>query len=133
MTPPRDAGRIEADARFRKARRFGDAAELFADSASDDVDEFGDAYVTLAVHAGIASGDVISILANGEYSPTGSHQESVAVLRRASPDAAKHLDRLLSLKTMAGYALRPVSADDVAKARRAHEALLDIASGMMAG
>ncbi|MBT1635369.1 hypothetical protein [Clavibacter michiganensis] len=56
MTPTREAGRTEADGRFRKARQFADAAELFADAASDDADEFGDAYVTLAVHSGIASG-----------------------------------------------------------------------------
>ncbi|KZC96500.1 hypothetical protein [Clavibacter tessellarius] len=85
MTPTREAGRTEADGRFRKARQFADAAELFADAASDDADEFGDAYVTLAVHSGIASGDVISIVASGEYSPTGNHQESVAMLRRADP------------------------------------------------
>lgn len=133
MTPAREAGRVEAEGRFREARQFADAAVLFADAASDEVDEFGDAYVTLAVHSGIASGDVISIVINGEYSPTGSHQESVAMLRNADPDAAKHLERLLAMKTKAGYAHRPVSAEDVARARRAHEALLEVASAVMAG
>jgi len=133
MTPAREAGRPEADGRFRKARQFADAADLFADAAFGDADEFGDAYVTLAVHSGIASGDVISNVVSGEYSPTGNHQESVAMLRRADPDAAKHLERLLAMKTKAGYAHRPVSAEDVARARRAHEALLEIASSVIAG
>jgi len=55
------------------------------------------------------------------------------MLRRADPDAAKHLERLLALKTEAGYAHRPVASDDVARARRAHEALLDIASAAVVG
>ncbi|RKR73594.1 hypothetical protein [Frondihabitans australicus] len=133
MTPQRSAGRIESDGRLRKARQFADAAALFVEEASDDVGEFGDAYVTLAVHSGIASADVISIETRGDYSPTGNHQESVDVLRRSDPQAARHLSRLLEMKTKAGYTYRPVSADDVARARRAHEALLVRATAVRAG
>jgi hypothetical protein len=124
VSPTRSAGAPEANGRYRKAVQFADAAILFGDDATTDVGEFGDACVTLAVHSGIASADVISISLLGEYSATGNHHESVAVLRRADPEAAKHLERLLAMKTKAGYAHRSASADDISKARRAHEALL---------
>lgn len=128
MSPTRPAGKPEADGRYRKAEQFADAASLFRDDATEDVGEFGDAYVTLAVHSGIASADVIAISLIGEYSPTGNHEESVAVLKKADAESAKHLERLLGMKTKAGYAYRPASNEDVSKAHRAHEALLARAS-----
>lgn len=128
MRPTRPAGKPEADGRYRKAEQFADAANLFRDDATEDVGEFGDAYVTLAVHSGIASADVIAISLIGEYSPTGNHEESVAVLKKADAESAKYLERLLGMKTKAGYAYRPASAEDVSKAHRAHEALLARAS-----
>jgi hypothetical protein len=102
---------------------------LFHDDATGTT-ELADAFVTLAVHAGIASADVICIARLGQYSPTGSHDESAALLKKADPDAAKHLVRLLGVKTKAGYTHRPVSRDDVATALRASRALLAAAAAV---
>lgn len=51
--PCDDATRI---GRVRKAEQFLDAAEVVRDFADDEA-EVGDAFVTLCVHAGIASAD----------------------------------------------------------------------------
>lgn len=83
-----------------------------------------DAYVTQAVHSGIASADTICIRRLGEYSATGAHDEAVALLGKADKGLAKHLVRLLGLKTKAGYSTNHVSGADVEAARRAHLSLL---------
>lgn len=125
MTPQRDAGKAEATGRMAKARQFADAAELFRDDALASAVDVGDAFVTLAVHAGIAAADVICISRLGAYSPTGNHAESVGLLKKADASVSIHLDRLLGMKTKAGYATRPVSAREVQQAASALEALLD--------
>lgn len=124
MTPEREAGAGELSGRWAKANQFAEAASLFHDDATGTTD-LADAFVTLAVHAGIACADVICIARLGRYSATGNHDESIKLLQKADPDAAKHLTRLLGIKTKAGYTHRPVSADDVAIAVRAYRALLE--------
>lgn len=126
MTPSRTGDAATATARLAKARQFSDVAALLFDEGTGTVTR-ADAYVTQAVHAGIAAADVICIRRLGEYSATGAHQESVALLKRADPECATHLSRLLNLKTKAGYSASPVSATDVAAARRSHLALLTAA------
>lgn len=127
MTPERAAGAHELAGRWAKANQFAEAAELLRDDATDTTD-LADAFVTLAIHAGIAAADVICIAKLGRYAPTGSHDESIRTLKQADPDAAKHLSRLLSIKTKAGYTYHPVSRDEIATAIRAYRALLEIAS-----
>ncbi|NQX17444.1 DUF4129 domain-containing protein [Rathayibacter sp. VKM Ac-2857] len=122
MTADRDADLAVAAGRLSKAEEFADAAAVFV--GSDGTIESTDAFATLAVHAGIAACDAICIRRLGRYSPTGSHSEAVALLRRADPDAAKHLERLLSLKTKAGYSARPISATEAQGALRAYRELL---------
>lgn len=123
MSPARDGGDLERAGRWAKARQFADTADLLHDDATGAA-ESPDAFVTLAVHAGIACADVICIARLGQYSATGSHAEAAALLKKADPEAAKHLERLLAIKTKAGYTHRTVSNDDVATANRAYRALL---------
>lgn len=96
----------------------------FGDWLADDDPDVGDSYITLAVHAGIAASDVICMARLGEYSASGSHDEAVALLKKVAPDASKHLARLLSLKTKAGYTHRPATLSDVRTANRSLKALL---------
>lgn len=130
MTPSRAGDRVTAKARLDKARQFADTASLLFDSARGTADN-PDAYVTSAVHAGIAAADVICIRGLGEYSASGAHDAAVGLLEKADKDLAKHLRRLLSLKTKAGYSASPVSASDVDVARRAYMALLEAAQAVM--
>lgn len=125
MTPKAEDASFRTG-RLKKAREFADAAALFFDSTSGNA-ELADAYVTLAVHAGIAASDVICAARLGEYSASESHAAALTMLRKADPDAAKHLGRLLAMKTKAGYAHRSVSAHDAKAADRAHKALLEAA------
>ncbi|WP_208545103.1 hypothetical protein [Rathayibacter sp. VKM Ac-2760] len=122
MTADRDADPTVAVARLSKAEEFADTAALFV--GPDGEIDSTDAFTTMAVHAGIAASDVICIRRLGRYSPTGSHSEAVALLRRADPDAAKHLERLLSLKTKGGYSARAITAAEAQSAQRAHRELL---------
>ncbi|WP_291044475.1 hypothetical protein [Herbiconiux sp.] len=128
MTPERSADAFVAQGRLAKAEEFEAAAELFFEG--DGAGDHRDAYVTLAVHAGIAAADVICIRRLARYSPTGTHAETVALLEKAQSGAGRHLERLLALKSKAGYAHRPVSASDVLVARRCSAALVEIARTM---
>ncbi len=112
--------------RMKKARQFADAASLFVEDARTS-GELSDAYVTLAIHSGIAAADVICVARTGQYSGGDSHSEAVALLKGADQTASKHLARLLTMKASAGYSHRPATKDDVRKAERAHGALLDLA------
>lgn len=141
MAPECDAPRVgrvtrpmhtrKADAtitagRLAKARQFADAAHdvlALAEEASD----VADAFVTLAVHAGIAASDVICRARLGEYSRSERHGDAVELLTKADAAVAKHLRTLLRLKTGAGYSHAPVSSEDRVRAQRAMDALLDAA------
>jgi hypothetical protein len=54
-------------------------------------------------------------------------------LRKADQDAAKHLGVLLGLKTKSGYSHTSVTADEVKRAGRAAEALVELARRAAAG
>lgn len=123
-TPCTDATKA---ARLAKARQFRASAQDLAD-LHGDADAPGDAEVSLLVLAGIAAADVICCRAMGEHARGEAHDEAVAVLRRADPAAARQLSSLLKRKSKAGYSDRPVSRDDVRKARRAADALLTAAT-----
>ena len=129
MTPPRPASVRDAAIRLEKAHQFAQAAAVLYDDARSTAD-LPDAYVTQAVHSGIASADVICIRRFGEYSATGAHDEAVSLLSRADRSLGKHLIRLLALKTKAGYSTSHVSRADIEAARRAHLALLEVADSI---
>lgn len=97
--------------RLAKAQQFADAARevlLLADEAMD----VADAFVTLAVHSGIAAADAVCCRRLGVYARPESHHDSVELLSNADNDAARHLRTLLGMKTRAGYSHVPVSAQD---------------------
>jgi hypothetical protein len=64
---------------MKKAVELGDAAALLH-GAESGVADAPDAYVTLAVHSGIAAADVICIRRGLGYNASGSHEESLKLL-----------------------------------------------------
>ena len=112
--------------RLLKAREFASTASVLFDDATRNSDH-GDAYVTMAIHSGIASSDVICAAKLGEYSAAESHSAAVALLKKANPDAAALLSKLLSLKTKSAYGHRAVTAAEVRSAECTHKKLLDLA------
>ncbi len=112
--------------RLRKAEQFIEAADLIRDLAAGQED-VADAYVTLCVHAGIASADVICCARLGEHSQGENHNEAVGLLQRADKDAARHLSTLLNLKAKSGYSAASVTAEEFKRSGRAAEALIAIA------
>ncbi len=122
---------VRADAaakagRMTVALQFYEAAEIVREVAYD-AEDVTNAYVTLCVHAGIAAADVRCAAALGEYARGESHVDAVALLAKVDQAAAKHLDALLKLKTVAGYGTTSISADRVRRATRAMEALVESA------
>ena len=68
--------------RLRKAAQFLSAATQIADLADEEA-EIADVYVTLCVHSGIASADVICCSRLGEHASSENHNEAVALLGKA--------------------------------------------------
>ena len=125
---------VRADAtakvgRMRVALQFYEAAEMVRELA-DNAEDVTNAYVTLCVHAGIAAADVRCAAALGEYARGESHIEAIGLLSAVDKAAAKHLDALLKLKTVAGYGTTTISADRVRRATRAMEFLVESARGV---
>lgn len=112
--------------RLAKARQFADAAEQVR-GVANDTDDVNDAYTSLCVLSGIAASDAICCARLGRYSRGEDHRTAVGLLKQADPDAAKHLDRLLGLKTTAGYSHERISAERAKTAGRSMDALLEAA------
>lgn len=108
--------------RLAKARQFLMAAEAIETIIDDE--EIADSYVTLCVHAGIAAADVICCARLGRHHQGESHHAAVAFLSQVDKDSAKHLKRLLDMKTRAGYGASPASTTEQRRAGRAASALL---------
>lgn len=117
---------------MRKAGQFLEA-NLVRDFADDDDEDSADAYATLCVHAGIAASDVICCASLGRHAVGEDHNEAIGSLRTADKDASKHLGVLLGLKTKSGYSHTSVTADEVKRAGRAAEALVERARRASAG
>ena len=113
-----------AQGRMNKANQFITAAETIRGFADED-DDVSDAYVTLCVHAGIAASDVICCSSLGRHAQGESHDEATKLLASADEDATKHLQTLLRLKTKAGYGHTPATRDEVKKANRAADSLIE--------
>jgi hypothetical protein len=59
--------------------------------------------------------------------PGSNHNEAIALLKVADPDAARLLETLLKMKTRFGYGHMPSSHEDLKKAIRAGDVLLNAA------
>jgi hypothetical protein len=112
--------------RLAKARQFADAAHV-VQALADESTDVADAFVTLAVHAGIAAADVICCVRLGRHARGENHNDAVDLLARVDAGASRHLRALLLLKTRAGYSATPVSGQDRVRAERAMDALIDLA------
>jgi hypothetical protein len=135
MTKVSPCDRVVAQGRLRKAVQLWEAAEIVREFADDEA-EIGDAYVTLAVHAGIAASDAICCLALGRHSQGDDHQEAVKLLGAVRPDGTalgKALAALLAIKTKAGYSHRSVNTGDRGRAQRQAEKLVIAARERFSG
>jgi hypothetical protein len=108
------------DGRLSKATEFHDAGTLIEDNMPN-------AAVDLFVDAGIAAADVICASKLGEYAIGENHNEAIALLGKAEPDAAKYLRTLLNMKSKVAYSHQSVSSDDRKKASRAATKLVESA------
>jgi hypothetical protein len=115
--------------RLAKARQFAAAANDVL-ALAEEAQEVADAFVTLAVHAGIAASDVICCVRLGRYARSERHDGAISLLGSAHEDAAKSLSVLLRMKTVAGYSYRPVSTSDRLRAERAMNTLLEAANSL---
>ncbi len=122
----RTAGRLSKAEQFERA-----AADLLL--LADDERAASDAYVTLAVHAGVAAADVLCCVDHGIHSRGSNHGEAVALLATRRPKLAKHLGVLLAMKPAAGYGSHPVSTVDRVRAERAMDALMNAARASVGG
>lgn len=130
MTPRTVSANAAAKAgRMAVALQFYQSAELVRELA-DEADDVANAYVTLCVHAGIAAADVRCAAALGEYAKGESHREAIDLLAKVDKVAARHLEALLNLKTIAGYGTTTISAERVRRATRAMEYLVESARGV---
>jgi hypothetical protein len=129
VTRLRECDEAIAGGRLRKAEQFLDAAATVRDLADDEAD-VGDALVTLCVHAGIAASDVICCKALGHFVQGEDHLQAIAELSKVMPDGRQlgnDLRALLQMKTRAGYAAPPVSAEQRKRAWRRAERLVEAA------
>lgn len=130
MSPrTRPCDRTTTRGRLAKAEQFFEQAELIRELADSDTD-VGDAFVSLYVLAGIAAADAICCRALGLHAIGESHQEAVQLLRSVHPggdDLARSLSTLLGVKSRAGYAAAPVTAEMRRRANR-HAAKLVVAA-----
>lgn len=135
---PRQSGRTQtcsdADAttRLRHARKFIEVAELVA-GEGDDV-EYSSQAAALAVLAGIAASDAACCKTLGRRSRGQDHRAAATLVEDVSPggkQAAKALNRLLSLKDEAHYGLFDVSGQDLKSALRQASDLVEFAEDVL--
>ena len=96
-----------------------DAMDL-ADPESD----VADAAVTLFVHSGIASSDVICCARLGLFSQGEDHRQAATLLAQVDAGLSAYLATLLELKTKAAYSHVRVNPTELTRAVRAAENLL---------
>ncbi|MEA2359878.1 MAG: hypothetical protein QOI62_3138 [Solirubrobacteraceae bacterium] len=121
----------QARKRLQDARKFLEVADLVDDEPA--VISAGVA-ASLAVLAGIAACDAACCAALGLRSRGESHDEAVAVLRRArgAGDVANAFQRLLRIKNDAQYGLRTISAPKRRAALRHAGKMVDFAEHVLA-
>jgi hypothetical protein len=112
--------------RRRKAEQFADAFATILEFA-DEPGDVSDACATLAVHAGIAATDVICCAFLGRHHQGEDHRGAIDLLASVDSGLARHLKKLLDLKTLAGYSHDTITLAALKKAGRAMTALVDAA------
>lgn len=125
MTPK--APRTNECSASDRAGRIARAEEFWNDAA--DLHTLGGAspntLVTLYVHAGIAAADAICCARLGEYSNSTNHSDAVALLKRADRALAAPLQRLINMKSAAGYGAAPMATQRVTDAQNAATKLMN--------
>jgi len=126
----RAAGRTQARSYLSKASEFLHAA-VASQQVGNNVAATGN-----AVHAGIAAADAIAaaragLVWRGEHSQAPAHLESVGGVE--GRQAARHLRRLLPLKSRAEYEPDPVTAAQARTAVQAAGRMVAIAERVLAG
>jgi hypothetical protein len=120
----------EADAatRLRHAHKFIEVAELVA--GEGDHIEYSSQAAALAVLAGIAASDAACCKALGRRSRGQDHRAATALVEQVTPggtQAARSLNRLLSLKDEAHYGLFDVGGNDLKSVLRQANELVTFA------
>lgn len=96
-----------------QVRAYAAKAQEFAEAAASDLEAGRNiAATSLAIHAGINSGDAVCGARLGKRAAGEDHDQVLVLLRKAGPDGAaveRDLRRLLPLKTKAEY-----EPDDIA-------------------
>lgn len=120
----------DAKAHLSKAQQFLLAAEVSLDG------RLWDPAASNAILAGINAKDAMCLHLTGRTGKADNHQEAVRELKHAGPVAAQnanHLQRLLSLKALAQYQSRSVSAAKAAKAVHWATEMVDSAAVIITG
>ena len=117
--------KTRADGRLAKANRFFQAAQLV--EAGADSSELRDATATLLIHGGIAAADVLCCRRLGVHARGENHVEAVALVSEVDDALATDLDFLLGIKTQAGYDAQPVSGQQLKRAVRTAQRLVEAA------
>lgn len=135
--PPRKSSRTASCGEPEARRRLADAraqlqlAELAGAGAPAAEIK---AAVSSAVLAGIAASDAACCKALGRANRSQNHREAVELLAQISPggaDAAKQLERLLSLKDEAQYGFTELTGPKLQQALRRARALVAHAEQVM--
>lgn len=118
-----------------EARSYLGKAQEFLRAAQDSLELSNyTAAVGNSVHAGIAAGDAVSAARTrtvwrGEHAHAAGHLETAG---EEGKQAARHLRRLLPLKTRAEYDPAPIRASDAAMAVQAAERIVHLAAAALA-
>lgn len=103
-----------------QVRAYAAKAAEFAEAAASDLEAGRNiAATSLAIHAGINSGDAVCGARLGKRAAGEDHDQVLALLRQAGPDGAeveRDLRRLLPLKTKAEYEPDDIAPSVAAKA-----------------
>lgn len=121
-----EADRAVGRGRLAKAKQFMQVADDARELADDK--DVADAAATLYVHAGIAAADAIGVSALGKHAHGDDHNQAVKLLGSVDKNAGKHLSVLLGMKTRSSYGHHPVGVQDLLRAHRASQALVQRAS-----
>lgn len=132
---PRTAAcsREDAHRRIQDARAFVEAATL---AATERAAAWHDVAVSNAVHAAIASADVICCVSIQKRSSGTDHADAAGLLETVVPigrAAARSLRAVIALKAKAEYLPTFASRTDVKTALRHATRLVELAEGMIAG
>lgn len=139
MTPPRltpkrrTMNAAEVQIRLRAARKFLEAAEMYAEGDGPSDWQVAGAN---AVSAGIAASDAITGKILGYCAQGDAHGDALAVLEEAttpSKEPRKHLSALLTEKSGYQYGAAAVRHDVTRSAVRHARHLVDAAEKLVAG